>query len=76
MALSYSDHAEKRLLFKLRTCGFIDRGADLAFLSAFPDEIEYLYPPLTYLLPTGREDTITVGKVEFSVIEVEPRFAS
>ena len=76
VALSYSDRAEKRLLFKLRTHGFIDRGADLAFLSAFPDEIEVLYPPLTFLLPTGREDTITVGDIEFSVVEVEPRFAS
>ena len=46
VALRYSDHAEKRLLFKVITRGFIDRGADLRYLSAFPDEIEFLYPPL------------------------------
>lgn len=58
------------------TDSFIDRGADLQFLSAFPQEVECLYPPLTLLLPTGREDTINVSGVEYSVIEVEPRFAS
>ena len=27
-------------------------GADISFLSAFPDEKEYLFPPLTSLHPT------------------------
>jgi hypothetical protein len=76
VALSYSDKAEKRLLIKVVTRGFIDRGADLRFLSAFPEEVEYLYPPLTYLMPTGREDTILARGVEYTVIEVEPRFPS
>ena len=76
MALRYSDKAARRLLFKVATTSFIERGADLTFLSAFPDEVEYLYPPLTYLQPTGREDTITAGAVAYSVIEVTPHFAS
>lgn len=76
VALDYSDKAEKRLLFKVLTSSFIDRGADLSFLSAFPQEVEILYPPLTLLLPTGREDTIAVGGIEYCVVEVEPRFAS
>lgn len=76
VALAYSDKAEKRLLFKVVTEAFIDRGADLRFLSAFPQEVEILYPPLTLLLPTGREDLITVGGVEYGVVEVEPRFAT
>ena len=29
-------------------------GADVQWLSAFPGEAEILYPPLTYLQPTGR----------------------
>lgn len=32
--------------------------ADIAFLSAFPEERETLYPPLTYLRPTGRQETV------------------
>ena len=76
VALRYSDRAASRLLFKVLTHSFIERGADLRFLSAFPDEVEYLYPPLTFLQPTGREDTVTVGDVEYSVVEVVPHFAS
>ena len=80
VALRYSNKSEKRLLFKVVTRGFIDRGADLRFLSAFPDEAEFLYSPLTYLRPTGRRDTISMltsdeggERVEYTVIEVEPR---
>jgi hypothetical protein len=77
VALAYSNKSEKRLLFKVATHGFIDRGADLRFLSAFPNEAEFLYPPLTYLRPTGKRDTICIGqgseKVEYTVIEVEPK---
>ena len=76
VALRYSDRAERRLVFKVTTRGFIDRGADLRYLSAFPDEIEFLYPPLTFLRPTGNRDTILVGDIEYEVVEVEPRFAS
>ena len=54
----------------------MERGADLRFLSAFPEEVEYLYPPLTFLRPSGRRDTILVGDVEYTVVEVEPTFAS
>ena len=76
VALRYSDRAASRLLFKVLTHSFIERGADLRFLSAFPDEVEYLYPPLTFLQPTGREDAVTVGDVEYSIVEVVPHFAS
>ena len=77
VALAYSNKSEKRLLFKVATNGFIERGADLRFLSAFPNEAEFLYPPLTYLQPTKIRDTICIGqgseKVEYTVIEVEPK---
>jgi len=63
-ALQYSNKAEKRLLFKVLTQTFLDRGADLRFLSAFPGESEFLYPPLTYLRPTGRTATVRVGAQE------------
>eukprot|EP00966_Prymnesium_polylepis_P088070 2037923-Prymnesium_polylepis.2 len=34
-------------LMRLATTSFIQRGANLAFLSAFPQEQECVYPPLT-----------------------------
>ena len=54
----------------------LDRGASMAFVSAFPQEAEYLYPPLTFMQPTGRTETVEVGECSFTVIEVEPRLAA
>ena len=45
--------SEKPLLLKLSSSSFMNRGASLEFLSAFPTESEYVYPPLTFLEPTG-----------------------
>ena len=49
----------------------MQRGADLQYLSAFPAEKELLYPPLTFLRPTGE----TLEYENFTVVECEP-FAS
>jgi hypothetical protein len=76
VALRYSDRSEKRLLLKLVARSFIDRGASLRYLSAFPEENEHLYPPLTFLRPTGKKDTLRLRGTEYTVVEVEPRFAS
>ena len=40
------------------TC--VQYGAELQWLSAFPDESEVLYPPLTYLRPTGNVSKVAV----------------
>lgn len=71
MALPYS-MSESSLLFKIKTKSFMQRGADLQYLSAFPAEKELLYPPLTFLQPTGWSMEHAVGGVKFTVIEVEP----
>ena len=47
VAIQYSSVSESPLLFKLRTDSFMDRGASVHFLSAFPAEEEFLFPPLT-----------------------------
>lgn len=39
------------LLFRIKIESPMDRGANLKWLSTFPDEEEVLYPPLTYLQP-------------------------
>ena len=53
----------------------MERGADLTFLSAFPGEKEYLYPPLTYLQPVkpARLQKATLAGANFLVLEVEPK---
>mmetsp|Transcript_47756 Transcript_47756/g.116022 ORF Transcript_47756/g.116022 Transcript_47756/m.116022 type:complete len:131 (-) Transcript_47756:101-493(-) len=57
------------VIFKIVTRSFMERGADVAFLSAFPKERECLFPPLTFLSATGRRQTVG----DFTIIEVTPR---
>ena len=73
------------VLFRLRTRSSMERAArrrphpacraHLTFLSCFPREREYLFPPLTYLQPVravGKHTAKLAGAV-FTVIEVEPK---
>ena len=54
-----------------------ESGADIAFLSAFPAEREVLFPPLTYLQPTGRKEVLEFGEgAKCTVVEVSVRFPS
>ena len=64
-------------LFRIVADDFMSIGASLQWLSAFPAEAEYLYPPLTYLRPTGRSSKIRVKdcagqRMVYTVIEVKP----
>ncbi len=67
------------LLFKIIVSDFMSMGADLRWVSAFPAEAEILYPPLTFLKPTGRTENIDVvrngKKISFKVVEVVPQIA-
>jgi len=75
IAVQYSSGTNQALLFKLSTSSFMQRGADLQYLSAFPKEKEFLFPPLTFMQPTGRKRKLTVGQgqVAVTVVEVEPQ---
>jgi hypothetical protein len=73
-AVSYSISSES-LIFRIVTKNKLQRGAELQWLSAFPGEKEILFPPLTYLQPTGRTQVIEVGKCRFTVVEVSPTIA-
>ena len=63
-----------QVLLRLATNSSMERGADLTFLSAFPGEKEYLYPPLTYLKPTGKTMSVPYKGHVFTVVEVVPQF--
>ena len=49
------------------------RGPEIQWLSAFPAEKEFLFPPLTYLEPVqGATQTLRVDDATFTIIDVEP----
>ena len=64
--------SEGSVLLKLTVSSALDLGADLQWLSAFPDEAEVLYPPLTFLKPTGAMQTIKISGFGFHVVECVP----
>ena len=63
------------VLLRLRSRSAMNRGVELAYLSAFPGEQEFLYPPLTYLKYVA-SDQIEIGGCPFVVLEMEPHFGS
>ncbi|KAJ1489217.1 hypothetical protein T484DRAFT_1780562 [Baffinella frigidus] len=61
------------VLFRLCTTNPLKRGADISFLSAFPEENEILFPPLTFLAPIRPPQEIRLGTDKlFIVLDVEP----
>lgn len=69
----------KSLIFKVVSTGFMTMGAEVQWISAFPGESEILYPPLTYLKPTGRTETVKIDRdgdqLSFTVVEVQPQLS-
>mmetsp|Transcript_45769 Transcript_45769/g.91313 ORF Transcript_45769/g.91313 Transcript_45769/m.91313 type:complete len:104 (-) Transcript_45769:141-452(-) len=57
VAVRYSLSAHATLLC-IKTNSFIERGANISYLSAFAQEKEFLYPPLTFLEPTGKIEVV------------------
>ena len=72
VAMRYSASV-RAVLLRLITDSFYGRGPDISFLSAFPGEAEYLFPPLTYLQPTGHVETVVVEGLAYEVVDVRPR---
>jgi hypothetical protein len=62
------------LILKYETKDFMNRGADISFLSVHPTEKEALYPPLTYLRAV-KTNIETLGGYSVMVATVEPVFA-
>lgn len=78
VALKYSASIHSVLL-KIHVPSFMQHGASLQFLSAFPSEAECLYPPLTFLQPmAGRSFSIAPSNAHgacFTVVEVIPHMS-
>ena len=75
VAVRYSAAAHGVVL-RFQTAGWEERGADIAFLSAFPAEAEVLYPPLTFIRPLQQQRaSMEVNGTTFRVIDVTPRRA-
>jgi len=71
---SYSQ-SDAPLLLKIKIDSPMDYGADISWLSMFPEEKECLYPPLTFLKPIRVQPIRGLdGKGE--VITVKPSFPS
>lgn len=68
--------SRKPLIFQIETSDFMDRGADISFLSVYPDEAEMLYPPL--MLLKAMDKTVVeerIGEHHIAqVIRVQPRY--
>ena len=64
------------LVFRLRSSTFMNLGCDLMAFSAFPHEKEALYPPLTYLQPTGKPHQLVYDGCTYTILDVEPSFPS
>lgn len=58
------------LLLKIVTTNNLHRGADLAWLSMFPGEAETLFPPLTFLQCTGRQQVFACDGLQVTIVEV------
>jgi hypothetical protein len=72
VAVHYSSGGQAALLIKLSTASALERGANISFLSAFAGEAEVLFPPLTYMRPTGKVAEELVGERRFTIVEVVP----
>ena len=49
--------------------------AHLTFLSCFPGEREYLFPPLTYMQPMGEPQELEIDDATFTIVDVKPNMA-
>ena len=72
VAMKYSASV-RAVMLRLITESFYERGPDISFLSAFPGEAEFLFPPLTYLQPTGDVEMVVVEGLTYEVVDVRPR---
>ena len=72
VALQYGACKNGSVLFRIEVPDALGQGADLRWVSAFPSDAEVLYPPLTFLRPTGRVQDVAQSQTMLTVVEVMP----
>ena len=72
VALQYGTCSHGSVLFRILVADALTYGAALKWVSVFPRDEEVLYPPLTFLRPTGKMQEIKVSGTHVTVIEVSP----
>lgn len=72
VAFAYA-HSDVPLVLKFE-CKGLARGASIDFLSVYPTEEEFVYPPLTYVRCQGRAEEEYEGRM-VTVVTVEPQKA-
>ena len=76
IAIKFSSEGTHAVLLRVRTTGFMNLGAQLGWLSVYPFEVEYLYPPATFLKPLRSKPYVfKIGSVTFHVADVEPQLS-
>ena len=72
IALKYSAEGNTAVLLRIISQNFMDRGAELSWLSAFAHEEELLYSPTTYLRPLTKTPAVfKIGSTTLEVVDVE-----
>lgn len=66
--------SEEPLIFRIKVESPMEMGADISWLSVYPDEKEVLYPPMTYLKPMFRQRIR--GKAKGEVVSIKATFSS
>ena len=75
-AVKKNSDTRSALLFRFVTRNNLERGADVQWLSMFPDESETLFPPLTFLQRTRTEPQEVVHNgVKVTVVELSTTLA-
>jgi hypothetical protein len=74
LAIKFSSGGARSVLLRVRTTGFMNLGAQLGWLSVYPFEVEYLYPPATFLkILRNKPWVIQIGGAIVRVVDVQPQ---
>ena len=71
-----ADGTGQSLIFRLNVGSFMSDGGALDFLSAFSQEKEILYPPLTYFFTVNQPMTLKHDGIEYTIVDVVPEYPS
>ena len=64
------------VLLRIRSKNFMDRGSGMSWISVFPHEKEFLFPPITYLRPFNKEAHMFLIGGVFTIVSVVAKIPS